>query len=276
MKKSLEISLTILILSLMVSCSQFGKKYNDLESKYVSAKNEEIEAVKPYVTGTVDALGALDNNEKTPETELAEELAKNAQSIIGAPNQESRINVEGLLSQNQSIKEKARRLLEKKRQDDIKARKKLEDLREELDAVKSKLIEKGIEKEKEDNSNIVKRIWRWAIGTFGLLGGIAFIIFCPTIALPILTSLLKWIVGLIPQLMSFVGVVGSSVVSNIVEGIHRVKTQVKEAPNDKRYTKEEVLEMLKVQLGTATDKPDKNIIEHLEEKIKLKEAKENL
>jgi len=275
MNRLIGILSIILILSL-AGCTSYGKKHNDLETQYTSAKSEEVEKAKPYITGTVDALGALNDNEKTPETDLAEELAKDAQSIIGAPNQENRINVKELLSQNQSIKDKAWRLLEKKRKDDIKARQKLEDLREELDAVKSKLVEKGIEKEKEDNRNIVSRVWHWAIGTFGLLGGIAFIFFCPTIAIPLLLAVLKWIIGLIPQLMGFFQVVGSSVVSNIVEGIHKVKTQVKDAPANTTYTREQVLEMLKTQLGTSTDKTDKNIIEHLEDKIKLKEAKENL
>lgn len=134
----------------------------------------------------------------------------------------------------------------------------------ERNKAESKLIELGRVKEAENNKSLISKIWHWALSTFGLLGGIAFLIFCPGIAIPLGLKLLGWlvstIVSMIPSLISFVGVVGKSAFDNVVTGIGKARAELKANP-EKTYTASEVQKILDTHLAISTDVSDKKLIE---------------
>lgn len=257
------------IILFAVACSNIGPKYKDTNDKLVALREEQHQIAKEYVTGTVDALAELDKDKQTPETLLAEELSKNAQDILGTPEPGDRIDVNALLSQNEEIKKAARKVLDDKKISDAKTAGRIQQLEKELDSLRAQLVEKGIQKEREDNRSIVSRVWAWSVGSFGLLGGIAFIVFCPAIAIPLFGALLRFIVSMVPSLFSLVGVVGSSVVTNIASGIGALKDKISSGASDKTYTKTEVLDMLKNELSKSMDRSDKTLIDTIKTKMNL-------
>lgn len=252
-----------LLMFVLQACTSFTSSAEKRSIEVSHLLDDNLENVRAYITGTVDSLGYLEEDQKTKETILAESLAKKAQSLAGAPRSGNRIIVAGLLSNDPIIQKQAREALEARDKKAAATQEELNKKKKELDKINAELQKMGKLYEEERNKNIVSRIWNWAIGTFGLIGGIAFIIFCPAIALPILGFLLKTIIGMIPHVMNFVGVVGSSVVENIVSGVGNFRWQIKASPEDKTFTKKEVMDMINSHLKETTTRDDKFIIDYI-------------
>lgn len=120
-------------------------------------------------------------------------------------------------------------------------------------ALEAKLLEYGEKYEAERNKSIVKRFWLWATGTFGLMGAIAFIIFCPAIALPLLGRVLAWLVSAVPKVGSFMGLVGHNVVAGIVAGVEKAKGAIEEKAKA----------TLETELSKAMDSGPKKVVREL-------------
>lgn len=134
-----------------------------------------------------------------------------------------------------------------------------------------RLIELGKIKEKENNANLVKRIWVWAVGIFGTFGAIALFACCPALAFGLLKGLISfiiWSIGKMPSLINSFGIVGKATIDNIVKGVGEVRNTLKTAP-ERTYTAQEVLAMLDGELKSSLDHSDKRIVETLRSKLNV-------
>jgi hypothetical protein len=87
---------------------------------------------------------------------------------------------------------------------------------------RDKLVGLGIQKEQEKNRSLLRRLWGWAISTFGIGGLIALCVLCPAM-IPILGRLLAWVVGKIPALAGAIGVVSTKAYDATVRGLENAK-----------------------------------------------------
>jgi hypothetical protein len=198
----------------------------------------------------VSRLGTLADNAQKAASLTQEQLAR-AGSLIGAPAVDQTERIQALLSENEQLRTKAVK---------AEAQRKTEETAwiSEKRTLEAKLIEYGEKYEIERKKTIWHRFWFWATGTFGLAGAIAFIVFCPAIGLPLLGRVLAWIVEAVPQLASFLGVVGSKVVSGIVTGVEKAKGELDEAAKAK----------LKTNLAQSMDGSHKSVVTVMRNKMK--------
>jgi hypothetical protein len=254
----------LLIFLVLSGCSYNGSEKIKKETKIAAVDYNISEESRALTTGIVDILNA--QPDKDQYSMLAFDFAKKDQSIEGMPSPSKRYNVEKLLSENIELKTaaqneaNARFLLVSKLVEEKK------ELQDELNIIKEKLIAKGQEKEREDNKNIIKKVWAWAISTLGIGGIIALCVFFPFL-IPIFGSILSFIVGKIPSLINFVGVTSSKIVTNLASGINDVKKQVSQAKvENKLFSAEEVEKMISDALSKKMDNDDKSIIKTIRNK----------
>ena len=129
-------------------CTNLGPTQRKLDDKMNVLHQEEQASVQAYVTGTVDVLQGVTTN--TPETDLALEFSENAQGIVGTPPPGERINTHALLSEDPSVRKLARKELTQREERDAELSAQIKALQTKLDKVEASLVQKGIEKEKED------------------------------------------------------------------------------------------------------------------------------
>jgi hypothetical protein len=154
-----------------------------------------------------------------------------------------RLDVQAILATNSlALKDLEKRL---KNQEKLIADR--DELQAKLGAVQGRLVEMGIKYEQERNKSIVKRMWNWGIGTFGLAGTLAFIVFCPAVAIPLIGRLLALLVSVIPSIAGLVGVVSNKVLDTTIKGISNFKTSLENKGLP------EVKEMLKNELRMSQD-----------------------
>lgn len=208
-----------LFLCLCTGCT-FAEKARKALSFRANANATAIaEESRALTTAVVDSLQIAPTNKPT---DLALKLAKKDQQIEGMP--QKRIDVPAILADDKwAIAGLTARL---KAQDALIVEKAA--LESKLRETESRLIEMGKLYEAERNKNIVKRVWHWALGTFGIAGAIAFFIFCPAIALPLATQLARGIVALFPKLYGFFGVVGKGAFDAVYDTVESVKEKLKD------------------------------------------------
>ncbi len=222
------------------------------------AENEHQESIQVYVGGVNDVLGLAP--EHGPEIEVARELARNAEDVAGSPPAGKRLDVEKLV-QNDKTERKA---LESRKREDARNAERIEKAREEL-------RELGEKKEAEDRKWSFMKIIFWSISTFGMAGTVALAVLCPAllpVLIKILGKIILWMVEMTPGLFHFVGIIGKSVLDNVVQGVGEVRGQLKQNPKQ-TYTAEEVLKILDTQLAVATDRKDKEVIERIRKKLNI-------
>jgi len=148
-----------------------------------------------------------------------------AGGILGAPAMDQSERIAALLSENAAIAGAAHAA-------DVARIKQESAWMTEKRELEAKLIDYGTKYEAERNKSIAHRFWFWFTGLLGVgtIGGIiALCVLCPAvgaIALPILGRLLGWLVGVMPKLAGFLGVVGNGVVNKIVAGVEAFKGKV--------------------------------------------------
>ena len=253
------------LIFLVTGCSNFGSKKTQLDNRIAVYDKKEDVAVQRFVTGAVDSLSLVPNTNKQTEVALAERFVRDAQDLVGTPPVGQRFNVPAMVTTNAAERAVALRVLTQQEKQLIDDYLRKQQLVTKLDAAEDKLIEKGIIKEKEDNSNIVKRVWRWLMATVGLGGIIALCVLVPG-ALPILGQVFAWIISKIPKLISFFGVVGQATIQNVVSGVSDFKAAIKNIPEGTALTKEQVLSLHSKALSNATTPADQHIISVLRDK----------
>lgn len=259
--------ISVLLLALLL-CGATCNGRRQQSAADAVARNAAALAEKSKVatTGAHDAIRLAPVN---PPTKLAGRLIERSETIQGLPV--ARLDVPGILASNkQAVAELTREMttgLEL-----IKHRPELGLAQEEAN---ESLMEKGRLYEREKNRNIIKRVWRWAIGTFGIGGLIALMFFFPFL-IPIFGKLVAWLVGMFPKIAGFVGVVGKKSFDSVVVGVQKVRDKVDkdkaggisseqaQAAMDSGepiYTASQVKQLLSGALSTSTDRPDKALIE---------------
>lgn len=148
-------------------------------------------------------------------TRVASSMLTRAGALIGAPAENQAPLVEGLLSTNQVERVNAERAAGA----EVKSEGLLMlDNRTQI----ATLLEEGKKYEEEHNRSLLRRIWTWTLGTFGIGGLVALCILFPAVV-PLLGSILGWLIGKIPILAHYLGVVGTSAYSRAVTAIQESK-----------------------------------------------------
>jgi hypothetical protein len=207
-----------------------------MDNTNVAINNES----KVMVTGALDSLHFAPSN---PPVDLAKTLLTRSQELTGLPPIGDRLDVQAILATNVS----AIRDLEKRMRNQEQLMADRDRLQAKIDELQGKLVDMGALYEEERNKSIVKRVWRWGLGTFGLAGTIAFFVFCPAIAIPLLGRVLGFVVSAVPSITGFVGVVSNKVLDTTVQGISNFKKSI----DDRGMT--DVKDLLKNELRRAQD-----------------------
>jgi hypothetical protein len=142
-------------------------------------------------------------------------LLERNQSLLGEPSTNQRPRVDRLLSTNPAVRSAA-----------VKAEESRADAEganvAAVQVAERKWVEQGQEAEKAKARSAWRRLWAWSIGTLVLGGTIALCVFFPAI-IPILGQLLGWIVGMVPQLANWLGVVSVKAYQRSVSAFQEAK-----------------------------------------------------
>lgn len=254
MRTPATICLCFLTLLLLPGCTFRRAAQIKAQTKVQANTTALTEERRAMITGAADALPMAPTN---PPVTLATQFVKRAQQIDGLP--ERRIPVEAILAQNkEAIADLDQRFQLQQRLLDDRA-----ELKRQLDAANAHLVEMGKLYEAEKNRSIIKRIWHWAVGTLGFAGLIALIVLCPAV-LPVLGSLVGWIIGKLPRLAGVAQVVGKKAFDGVVAGVGSVREHLKALEThqpDKTMTAAEVRKLLDTQLLIATDADHRALID---------------
>lgn len=251
---------------LLAGCSGKARSIQKTRTALEANADEATERSRQFTTGALDSLRYAPTNKPT---NLAKTLLTWDQQLEGVPL--TRLDVEAILADNRkanlaltnSFAEVQQLIIDRDR------------LATELNQKQERLLHLGALYEQQQNRNIVKRVWRWAIGTFGIGGLIALMFFFPFL-IPIFGKLVAWLVGMFPKIAGFVGVVGKKSFDSVVVGVQKVRDKVDkdkaggissvqaQAAMDSGepiYTASQVKQLLSGALSTSTDRPDKALIE---------------
>lgn len=243
-----------LCVTLSTGCTFFKPRLDSnaqkMETTNVAIANES----KVMVTGALDSLHLAPTN---PPVTLAKTLLTRSQELTGLPPIKERLDVQAILATNLV----ALRDLEKRMKNQEQLVADRDKLQAENEQLKSKLVDMGAKYEEERNKGIVKRMWHWGLGTFGLAGTIAFIIFCPAVAIPLLGRLLGFMVSAIPSIAGFIGVVSHKVLDTTVQGVSNFKQAIANKGMAAELKASDVKEMLKIELRQAQDQSHVDLID---------------
>lgn len=274
---------TPLILSGCALRKNAGTTYHDqvrtvheVKHNIHDVKEEQLEYVRG-ITYTVDSALRHD----PPNIPFAIELNRLTQSIIGMPNTEELTSWKAIIKSYLDDQDysKGEKLLSDKTSKIVQTHKKLVVLEEELRQEIKRLSEisdanaaKAALWDDHKKTSWYKRLWRWGTGTLGLFGFIAFIVLCPTVAIPLITTVVRGLVNIIPQLASVFGVVSKQMVEHVTKSIGETRKELKaiEAHDpDRMFTAREARKLLDDALRENTNNTDKKYIEYLRKKINV-------
>lgn len=231
------------------SCNQ--RKYDGARAgvdRNAEALKEEARAV---ITGAADALAVAPTNAPV---NLAKTFVGRAQQIEGLPL--VRYDVDSILGgARDAISDMSARI---GRIDRLLAQR--DDLERKLSEAQARLAEMGRLYEAEKNRNIVKRVWRWAVATFGVGGVIALMVFFPFL-IPIFTRIVGWIVSMFPKLAGFFGVVLTKSFDSVVRGVQKAKVKIDENKNKPPAATPTPVEVIGDELSKSTDDSHKELID---------------
>ena len=256
----MKIAVGILVFLLCAGCNSYTFKSSRLakaEGQLKEAQSLVVEKQRQYTTATVDALTAPGSPTTNANVIVATEYAKGAQSLSGMPSERLDVTtaIEQVRKEVEAIGETTTNLqadvnkmwitltngavgdMRKDIADASVLLKKVEVLEAKVQDAEDALVSKAAYEEKQG----VKRFWQktgfWTkIGI--IVGGlIALCVFVPTV-IPILGSVIGWLIGKIPSLVSFVGVVGKNTFDAVVEGVGNAKKAVKNTSVDSVVTEE--------------------------------------
>jgi len=229
----------------------------------ISRKESELNRhTSAYISGTVDALSLSEN--KSKEELVALDLARKAQEIVGLPQPGDKIHIDDVINNN----EIAVKNLSDREEDVIALARRKQLLGHDLKDTEEKLISLGELKAKEQKDGFFDSLWGWLTGTFGIVGAIAVLIIGGPALLPIITQFIAWLVSRIPGLISWLGITSSQMTSNIIKGVQDAKHTIKSSQDDRKFSKNEVLNIFGSSLGNSTNISDKNAIDRIKRKFK--------
>lgn len=194
--------------------------------------------------------------------ELTGGFLERNENLIGKPAEDQNKIIEELLSENKLLKLKAEQLQSYK----ISKEESLINDNRELTA---KLVDYGTKYEQERNARI--SFWtKWlSILGIGIGGIVALCVFVPVV--------IPFIIGIFPKLISIFGVVGKSVVTNLVKGVGEARNVLKVQIDSNKnkgiplptYTAEEALSLIDKHLYEQTADKDQKVIDALRERTNV-------
>lgn len=260
-------------LMILMSCTHFAAKQQVLDKQVQTLKYEQIERASIYVKGASDTLHTIPTQDRTPETDLAEQLINYGSDLLPPVPVYLKLDISALLSENQKTRDLAEKSLNKMIEQDKLTAQKLDNVEKQLGKVEDRLINYGATFEQQRNKNI----WTRMVASFGIFGTIGIIIaLCilfPAL-IPVFIAILKWIINKFVTFITWL----VPAMSNLVKGIGNFKKQLKtevetnkSLPSDKQitYTPSEVLQYLNDELNKSTDVADKAVIEKLKVKLNI-------
>jgi hypothetical protein len=266
MKFSYILTSCLLVLFTLLTSGCIGLSWNlkkerqELSHEIVKKDDELNRHLRAYVTGTVDSLSI--SEKKQTEHKIALNFAQKAQEIVGLPHPGDKIHVTDIIQNNEdaidNLADRDSEVIALSRQKEV--------LGHELKDTEDKLIELG-ESKGSLNQGFFAKAWAWLLGTFGLIGAIAILVIGGPALLPIIGQILAWAVTKIPPLVSWMGLTSFSLTKNIIRGIHDTKEKIKMADEEKKFSKTELLDMFRTNLGNTTNHSDKNIISRIKRKF---------
>lgn len=235
---------------LLAGCADKGNRATGAAKKVDSNAAVLAEKSRELNKGASDALDLAPTN--NPPTELAQKFLEKNQQIVGLPLVP--YDVIGILTGIKGAGEKL-----DKRFDALAVsladRQKLEI---KLDAANAELQDLGRKYETQHKQNVVKRVWRWSIATFGVGGVIALMFFFPVL-IPLFTRFVGWVVSMFPKLAGWVGVISVKSFDSVTKGIQLGKKKIDANKNVK--TAPEPTVVLGEELYSATDKKTKDLVD---------------
>ena len=242
-----KLLLALLLVCLAVAgCTRFKAALAGKNRKADQNQSRVDDSVRGLVTGTTDALAV---SKRDPPADLALRLSRKTQEAVGLPGPTNRIDVAAVLAQEPDAAAKLERLLA----DTDRLLVERIEIARELSEARGKLIELGERYEAERNKSIVRRVWGSLVGTLGLAGAVAVLLFCPAL-IPVATHALGAIVGAVPKLAGALGVVGKNAFDAVVVGVEKIKQRRAEA-GDTAF-----LQAADADLGRAMDQADKDLV----------------
>ena len=235
------------------------KERQEITSELKTKTTELDRHLRSYVTGTVESLAI--SSKKNKEEQVAFELATKAQEIVGLPDPGDKIHITDVIINNdvalENLNSREREVVSLSRQKQV--------LGHELIDTEDKLIELG--EASRGNENFFSKAWGWLLTTFGLIGAIAVLIIGAPALLPIFGQIVAWVVTKIPGLVGWMGLTSFSLTKNIIKGVHDAKEKIKLADEERKFSKNEVLDLFKSNLGNSTNHSDKSIISRIKRKF---------
>lgn len=244
------IRIILLAALLLTGCAGKGNRATGAAKKVAGNEAQLAEKSRELTKGASDALDHAPTN--NPPTELAQQFLDKNQQIVGLPLVP--YDVIGILSKTKGAVETL-----DKRFDALAAaladRQKLE---AKLDAANAALQDLGRKYETEHKQNVIKKLWRWSIATFGVGGVIALMFFVPAL-IPVFGRVVGWIVSMFPKLAGLVGVISVKSFDLVVKGIQSGKKKLEANKGDK--TAPDPTVVLGEELYNTTDKTAKDLVD---------------
>lgn len=239
----------LLFLLFFTSCTRLGSKFGRAQKQTQEATRKSDEDTRKFAKASVDAIQIVHalapaNPPLAFVNALAIGIKYGELTLRGVGLPVVSVDVAGEVRGDKVAVAEAIKL-EKASDLNMAARNELAEA--ELERLR-RLATLGEKAENERNQNIVKRVWKWSIATFGVGGLIALCVFFPVI-IPILGRILGWIVSLVPKLAGLIGVVSTKAVDKIVGSVELAKRNNSAA----RYAIEDIA-------SRKMDEPEKALV----------------
>lgn len=259
----------------LASCQIIPKQTNEVLSRAEQAVQvageREWEKSRVLTAATIDTLESAPEELQSPFSNIALEFSKQNQTLIGPPIRKMDVQpfIARELSGVERDAEENRREFKRIAEEIATLREEKRRLEEELALIKSGLVQKGLEYEREKRENWFSNFRKNMFSGFRIIIIVAVLILLGPLLLPLFGQVLAMIVGSIPSIAGFIGVVGKNTFDSVVLGVENVRSGLKKDPPNKTYSSKEVLEIINTELGIKTDKCDKKIIERRKEALNL-------
>lgn len=237
----------VLASTLLGGCKTLTRSRASLESSTQTNNAALAEESRALTTGALDSLGRVPATNTPPPVDLARRLLTRDQAIEGLPGR--RIDVDAILAgQTQALRDLSARL------DGIdKLISERQRLATELEKTRNRLADLGEKYEAERAKSIWRRIFTWFGFTGSIAALLALVIFFPP-ALIVITRIVGFVVGRIPQLASVFGVVTTKAFAGVVTAVEKAREVIR--ADHGPAAEEKVL----TAMSRAMDRPHKDAV----------------